>query len=913
MSQPNARTDSGQTQALADFAFGSHTQVVDVSRPLAWLSPEEMDIDLADPVQRRFGDYELTEKIGQGGMGVVYRARQHGLERDVAIKLLAAGPWASEEFVARFRREASSAARMQHPNIVEIYEFGHRDGLNYFSMRLIEGQTLAQRLYDKGPMPAGETARLLRTLAEAMDYAHRLGVLHLDLKPANVLIAGNGVPLIADFGLARRIDAGHEGGNDEISGSPSYMAPEQAMLASHPLSAATDIYGLGAILYEALTARPPFMGKDAQSTLERVVAEQPIAPRDIRRDIPADIEAICLKCLAKDPAHRYATARELADDLGRYIEGWNVSVRTPGMMERLRRWARREPKIARIFAIDLAAALLGGAILAYMYVEATWAQRDAVRQRDAAQKSEQVAKLERDRAATAGEIGAYLFAYKGEDRARDLIAWLRKRFPGDENRQADALTAFATSVEKDQRGDSSDLSELLTAVVTNLGSDYRHRVINALEAGNDKYRHVYSAMLAWSDMDGSKSSARFDALMQSAIKERPDDPFVRQVAFLFCPYPDEVRCNYSKAAETLVRIEPDNMYNWLLLQMWSTDASRKRDVLHEAAKRTRFDDYLPTEQNAYSTAIDAAAIPVPPLIARPMRLWSPNERPETMIAEIEGAKAPITAWQPLVRYCLPVDLNALDPQVRADCLTVGARMARSANAALIARMIGVAIVRPLAPGTPLAEEMKQLRRRYQYLGAMDSKLSRRQQMSYPSTRYIHDMSTVGELEAYQHRIEYFGMPGQPPADWQPEDLDTLLSSRERRDNTIAIDDRAVVLLDNKKYQAAAGLLVPAEKRFRNYFRTSDEWRLARFLQHLGRARAGTGQFAESEKNLLEAWKIAEPSGPSSGDAHACLHAIVALYTAWDAAEPGKGHSGKIAEWKQKLDDLEAADHATAKR
>ena len=246
------------------------TQVIDVSRPLAWLSPEELNIDLADAAQRRFGDYELIEKIGQGGMGVVYRARQHGLERDVAIKLLAAGPWASEEFVARFRREASSAARMQHPNIVEIYEFGHRDGLNYFSMRLIDGQTLAQRLYDKGPMQAGDAARLLRTLAEAMDYAHRLGVLHLDLKPANVLLAANGVPLIADFGLARRIDAGHDGGNDEISGSPSYMAPEQAMLESHPLSAATDIYGLGAILYETLTGRPPFMGKDAQATLERV-------------------------------------------------------------------------------------------------------------------------------------------------------------------------------------------------------------------------------------------------------------------------------------------------------------------------------------------------------------------------------------------------------------------------------------------------------------------------------------------------------------------------------------------------------------------------------------------------------------------------------------------------------------------
>lgn len=896
----------------ASVPHSEQTQVIDVSRPLAWLSAEELNIDLSDPAQRRFGDYELIEKIGQGGMGVVYRARQHGLERDVAIKLLAAGPLASEEFVARFRREASSAARMQHPNIVEIYEFGHRDGLNYFSMRMIEGQTLAQRLYDKGPMQAGEAARLLRTLAEAMDYAHRLGVLHLDLKPANVLMAGNDVPLIADFGLARRIDAGHDGGNDEISGSPSYMAPEQAMLDAHPLSAATDIHGLGAVLYEALTGRPPFMGKDAQSTLERVVAEPPAAPRSLRKDIPQDLEAICLKCLAKNPADRYATARELADDLGRYIEGWNVSVRTPGMIERLRRWARREPKIARIFAIDLTAALLGGAILAYMYVQATWAQRDAVRQRDAAQRSEQVARIERDRATIAGEIGAYLFAYKGEDRARDLIAWLRKRFPGDEDRQADALTAFATSVEKDQSGDSSDLSELLTAVVTNLGSDYRHRVIKVLEAGTDKYRHVYSAMLAWNDMEGSNSSTRFDALMQAAIKERPNDPFVRQVAFIFCPYADEVRCNHQEASETLVRIEPDNMYNWLLLQMWSTDASRKRAVLHEAAKRTRFDDYLVREQDAYSRAIDAAAIPAPPLLARPIRLWSPNERPETTIAVIEGGKAPITRWAPLVHYCLPTNLDALDPQVHADCLAIGTRMARSTNGALITRMIGVAIVRPLAPGTPLAEEMKQLRRRYQYLQEMDSKLTRRQQLSYPATRYLHDMNTIGELDAYQHRIEYFGMPGLPPADWQPEDLNSLLSSRERRDNAIAIDDRAVALLDKKQYQAAASLLVPAEALFRQYFKGPEVWRLARFLQHLGAARAGVGQFADAERNLLEAWKIAEPSGPSSGDAQAILRSTVALYAAWDVAEPGKGFSGKAADWKQKLEDLEAADRTPVK-
>jgi serine/threonine protein kinase len=384
----NVPTDpSSPTRALADFAFGTHTQVADASRPLAWLSPEELEIDLNDPVARRFGDYELVEKIGQGGMGVVYRARQHGLERDVALKLLAAGPWASEEFVARFRREARSAARMQHPNIVEIFEFGHRDGLNYFSMRLIDGQSLAQKLNASGPLPAKEAATLLRTLAEAMDYAHRLGVLHLDLKPANVLLTPTGTPLIADFGLARRIDAGHDGGNGEISGTPSYMAPEQALLESHPLSASTDIYGLGAVLYECLVGRAPFLGADAQKVLERVVAEAPITPRTLRRDVPADLEAICLKCLEKEPAQRYASARELADDLGRFLDNRAVSVRPLGPMQRAARWARREPRVAIAVSFAFLALAVGFAVASLQLRAAEAARKVAeAERREAAQQ-----------------------------------------------------------------------------------------------------------------------------------------------------------------------------------------------------------------------------------------------------------------------------------------------------------------------------------------------------------------------------------------------------------------------------------------------------------------------------------------------------------------------------------------------
>ena len=315
-------------------------------RHLAFLPPEALDLDLNDPAQRDFGNYELLEKIGQGGMGVVYRARQKSLDREVALKLLAAGPWASTDFIMRFQREAQSAARMEHPNIVTIYETGAYEDLNYFSMRLVRGRSLAARLAHDGAYDCREAAQLMRKVAEAVDYAHSLDVLHLDLKPGNVLLDEHGDPLVADFGLARRLDQAVAEHGDEVSGTPSYMAPEQAQAHSQHIGAATDIYGLGAILYEMLTGHPPFLGDTPQETLRRVVTTQPETLRSRRGDIPVDLEAICSKCLAKDPRARYQRAREVADDLGRFLDGREVSVRPVGRFERIGRWARRDPRMA---------------------------------------------------------------------------------------------------------------------------------------------------------------------------------------------------------------------------------------------------------------------------------------------------------------------------------------------------------------------------------------------------------------------------------------------------------------------------------------------------------------------------------------------------------------------------------------
>jgi len=360
---PQGAANHGNLAALARLAFGSSAALGQTGGPrhLSLLPAEALDLDLSDPEQRRLGDYELLEKLGQGGMGVVYRARQLSLDREVALKLLAAGPWGSDDFIGRFQREAQSAARLAHPNIVPIFEIGAQDGLNYFSMQLVRGAALAQVLAEKGPFEPRRAASLLQTIAEAVDYAHRLGLLHLDLKPANVLLDADQVPHVADFGLARPLDSSLGVDTDEVSGTPSYMAPEQAQLKSHRLSAATDIYGLGAIGFELLSGRPPFLGATPQQTLQRVLHDEAPTLHSLRGGLPADLEAIVQRCLSKDPRDRYVSARALADDLGRFLDGRPVHARPLHAGQRLLRWTRREPRLSGLAAL-LLLSLIGGLV-----------------------------------------------------------------------------------------------------------------------------------------------------------------------------------------------------------------------------------------------------------------------------------------------------------------------------------------------------------------------------------------------------------------------------------------------------------------------------------------------------------------------------------------------------------------------
>jgi hypothetical protein len=302
---------------------------------------------------RYFGDYELLEEIARGGMGVVYRARQVSLNRRVALKMILAGELASEADVRRFQREAEAAANLDHPNIVPIHEIGQHDGQHYFSMKLIDGTNLTQRMPDfvRDPRAA---VKVMVKIARAVYTAHQHGVLHRDLKPSNVLLDARNEPYVSDFGLAKQVD----GRNPQtrtglILGTPNYMAPEQAR-SEKSLTTAVDVYGLGAILYEMLTGRPPFRAETELDTILQVLERDPPRPRTLNPHIDSDLETICLKCLEKEPGNRYSSALALAEDLERWRDGQTIQARPSGPAKRLSKWVKRNPTLTILLVVLVA-------------------------------------------------------------------------------------------------------------------------------------------------------------------------------------------------------------------------------------------------------------------------------------------------------------------------------------------------------------------------------------------------------------------------------------------------------------------------------------------------------------------------------------------------------------------------------
>jgi tetratricopeptide (TPR) repeat protein len=326
---------------------------------------------------RYVGDYEVFGELGRGGMGVVYQARQITLNRFVALKMIRAGEFATDEDLRRFRNEAEAVAGLDHPNLVPIFEVGEHEGQRYFSMKLVEGGSLADRLDQFVGDPRGAGA-LMATVAEAVHHAHQRGILHRDIKPANILLDSQGHPHVTDFGLAKRVEVESDLTNSgAVMGTPAYMSPEQAGGHRGSVTTASDVYGLGATLYALLTGQPPFTGHSVLDTLERVRTAPPEPPSRQNKNVPRDLEIICLKCLEKDPSRRYASSQALAEDLHRWLEGEPIAARAVGPVVRFGMWCRRKPVYAGLAAALMLTVLAGAAGIGWNWQLAVRERRKA--------------------------------------------------------------------------------------------------------------------------------------------------------------------------------------------------------------------------------------------------------------------------------------------------------------------------------------------------------------------------------------------------------------------------------------------------------------------------------------------------------------------------------------------------------
>ncbi len=310
--------------------------------------------------------YQVLGELGRGGMGVVYKARQIKLNRIVALKMILAGGHAGKSELIRFRTEAEAIARLQHPNIVQVHEVSEHAAVPYFSLEFCAGGSLAQKIAGT-PWRAQNAARMVETLSRAMAAAHQKGVIHRDLKPANVLLLDDGTPKISDFGLAKKLDEASQTQSGAVMGTPSYMAPEQAGGKGREVGPATDVYALGAILYELLTGRPPFKAATAMDTVLQVLHDDPVPVSQLQSKTPRDLETICLKCLQKEPAKRYASADALGDDLRRFLAGEPIAARPIGVPERVHKWVRRRPVVASLLAAVCVVTLVGVGAFAWAF------------------------------------------------------------------------------------------------------------------------------------------------------------------------------------------------------------------------------------------------------------------------------------------------------------------------------------------------------------------------------------------------------------------------------------------------------------------------------------------------------------------------------------------------------------------
>ncbi|MFI5459465.1 MAG: protein kinase [Isosphaerales bacterium] len=447
--------------------------------------------DATSPTRiRYFGDYEIVREIARGGMGVVFQARQLSLNRLVALKMILAGQLADDADVRRFHIEAEAAANLDHPGIVPIFEVGQHEGQHYFSMAFIEGQSLSQRLAG-GPLPSREAAELIGRVADAIEYAHQRGVIHRDLKPANILLDQNGNPRITDFGLAKKVkgDSGLTG-SGQIMGTPSYMPPEQAGGKRGAVGPPADVYALGATLYALLTGRPPFQAASVMDTVIQVISDEPVPPQRLNASVPRDLETICLKCLEKDQARRYASAAALGEDLRRFLAGEPIAARPVSRVERAWRWSLRNRLAAAMLSMVVVLTVTGTLTITSLWLRAERSRRQAVAAGREAVAASQRAERSREEAVTAGqraEANAATARRAVNDYLDRITASPQLQRPGLSGLRRDLLTqALAyydsflreSAADTDLRVEAADAQNRAAMILAELGDTSR-----SLEAG----------------------------------------------------------------------------------------------------------------------------------------------------------------------------------------------------------------------------------------------------------------------------------------------------------------------------------------------------------------------------------------------------------------------------------------------
>jgi eukaryotic-like serine/threonine-protein kinase len=467
---------------------------------VATAAAKPLGVDASPPA---FPGYEVLSLIGRGGMGVVFTARDEKLGRIVALKTIAEGQHASSDQRARFQAEAEAVARLSHPNIITIHAIGEHGGRPYFSLEYAEGGSLADRLA-RGPMASRQAAAMVETLARAVHVAHQAGIVHRDLKPSNVLFMADGSPKVSDFGLAKLV--GGDSGrtlSGQVMGSPSYMAPEQAEGHSKQVGPAADGYALGAILYQALTGRPPFLGESQLETLKLVTTTEVVPPRRLRPDVPRNLETICLKCLSKEPRNRYAGAEHLADDLRRFLEGRPIVARPVGPIERLWRWCRRNPWVAAF----VAALVLGLIESTREAVRATVAER-------AAKTAEAATREQRDRAMRSESEVRKTLGFV--DKANAELARSRASVQARYDLAVDAIRTFHTGVSEDFLLKQEPFKELRDRLLKS-ASDFYGKLVALLGRESDP---VSRRALASANFEVAELTAKVGQLEDSLAAHR---------------------------------------------------------------------------------------------------------------------------------------------------------------------------------------------------------------------------------------------------------------------------------------------------------------------------------------------------------------------------------------------------------